>query len=437
MSSLNLSDQAIQEIRSSWTNTLSANAQFSLIKQSENHTYLVTDDDNSNGRSSSSLKFVLRMTPSTHRSKAAIQAEIDYIRIIEQQLLLEKNSGNGVENDSTVVRRRRRREKLCLPIAFSSADEKDGADGEFVASIRDPYRGEEEEENEEKKKSSESEEWYAVLFEHAHGTIATDKWIGLTDDSLIDALGHTLGTFHRAIHRVKSQEEGSNSNTNETNSTAVDQRAIEQWRALKALVPQCDETHSGATNIERIRSRAQVNKHYPSQLLLNVWDQKLEAFLNKLKNDARSQNMFSIIHGDLNVSNYCAELATTTDEKPKLWLFDFDQLHHNYYGFDVAVVLHTVRFFEEDGLGIGPIEGFDANRFRHLFLKAYGDAFPAMVEAGHLQPDILQGFELYRHYYHTAVAVDILFQAENGKKFEESITGFCKIVVDKFQQKYC
>jgi len=134
---------------------------------------------------------------------------------------------------------------------------------------------------------------------------------------------------------------------------------------------------------------------------------------------------FGVIHGDLNVSNFYAKDNI-------LWIFDFDQAHKNWFGFDIGVVLRMSRFFDESGIA----PGFNGDRFRKIFLDAYTDTATGMVKSGHLKEDILAGFELYREFAHTAVAVYILFQAQNGKQFETAIISFCELIQKGFQYKF-
>jgi hypothetical protein len=76
------------------------------------------------------------------------------------------------------------------------------------------------------------------------------------------------------------------------------------------------------------------------------------------------------------------------------------------------------------------------NNFRKLFLESYVEAYPELKEAGHFEPGMLKGFEQYHEFYHISVAVDILFQSENGKVFEKAITTFCEVLVKQFIARY-
>jgi len=372
---MNISTEGIKQICNAWG---LSDCTVKLIKQSENHTYLVQETQEEGDNKSSHKCFILRLTPQDHRSQKAIQAELDYINLIHR---------------SNVPLH------LCVPIPLcgSNANEE-----EFIALVT-PYEAE----------AEKNKEWFAVLFEHAKGSAVLEKWRGLTNDSIIAALGQALARLHQAVS-IK----GGNP---------------EKWTQMEKDIPQCSETHGGGTNIERIKSRAEAG-HEASKILLSIWESKLSPFLTSC--GEKHDSVYGVIHGDLNVSNYFAEESTEADRLPTLWIFDFDQAHHNFFGFDIAVVLQMVRFFEEDGLGLGEIEGFNADRFRDTFLTAYRGVFPAMVEAGHMEPHMLMGFELYREFFHAAVAVDILFQAENGKVFENSITAFCEVVVKRFQSKF-
>ena len=103
----------------------------------------------------------------------------------------------------------------------------------------------------------------------------------------------------------------------------------------------------------------------------------------------------------------------------------------------MGVVLKMVRFFEDDGLGIGPIEGFNGDRFRELFLSAYKLANPSMEQF--MDTKSLLMFETYHEFYHTAIAADILYIHERdpeAKKFEAAIISFCQLAVDRVSKKF-
>jgi len=143
-----------------------------------------------------------------------------------------------------------------------------------------------------------------------------------------------------------------------------------------------------------------------------------------------------VIHGDLNVSNFFSEETSTVD-LPTLWVFDFDQMHRNWFGFDIGIVfgqIQMLHFFQEISFyGKSTLEGFDADRFRKIFLESYREV---SGDVPYLEPRQLEGFELYREFHHTALAVDVLFQVENGKQFEAAITGICELMVKGFRSKY-
>jgi Ser/Thr protein kinase RdoA (MazF antagonist) len=361
---------------------------FKLLKHSENHTYLVTAQKDESG--TQQQRYIVRLTPQDHRSRKAIQAELDFILLLHR-------SGAAVN--------------VCTPIPLATEV------GQFIGETT-PYQ--------------DHKKFFTVLFKHAHGRGVTDQWLGLRDYGIIAAWGQTLGEMHRA-----ASVKGGNA---------------ESWEQMAKDIPDCNQTHGGATDIKTIQSRAEAG-HETSQFLLRVWKERIAPFLASCAEPHDS--VYGVIHGDLNISNFFAEelsepepeeKGTTKREReltgigsqgqllPRIWLFDFDQVHHNWFGFELGVVLQMVQLFvDKNGWGGKPIEGFDPDRFREVFLAAYRAAFPAMVEAGHLEPRMLKGVELYREFYQASVAVDILFQAEAGKRFDTFITSFCQLLVDRFK----
>ena len=362
-----LSQNSINTINKLWG---FENSTQTVIKQSENHTYLVKDN--------SEQSYILRLTPKHHRSVKSIWAELEYLNLIHDQAKLHSQDDKYALN-------------VCPPIA-----KKVNENGEFllIAELEEPYETDKE------------KVWYGVLFEYAQGNSVVDKWIGLTDDSMIVAIGDAMGRLHKII----SEKAGN----------------PERWDEMAKYIPEISGTHNGACDLNRIRERAQKD-HEISKTLIQIYDAELAEFLKSHPIDSEN---YGIVHGDINVSNYFAKVQP---EGTKLWIFDFDQVHNNYFGHELGVVLHTVTFFENDGLGIGKIEGFDGDRFRELFLNAYKNAYPPMAK--YLDVESLKKFELLRAFYHTSIAADILYlKTENpeSKNFEEAIIGFCQIVVDKF-----
>nr|CAG4713834.1 unnamed protein product [Naegleria fowleri] len=431
-----LSSEAQHQIFSEWN--LPSSCSVNVIKQSENHTYLiqvlpcVTQENNNtiNSESTSLQKiYILRLTPKHHRSMQAIQAELDFIqRIHDASQVLWETSLDHHSLPSLHV---------CPPIqrckqALSSDKNDDMYSSPLIATLHSPYQnnttdhGDNKEQANENSssKSDDSSIYYAVLFEYARGSSVLEKWIGLTNESFIDALGRAIGEMHRIV-------------------ASYDQQSSKEWKLMAENIPLWYDTHNGACKIERIRERANQYGHEPSRILLNLWE-NLKDFLAQLK---PSHDTFGVIHGDINVSNYFAE-KTSEQEHAQVWIFDFDQVQRNYFGCDLAVVLQMVRFFEDDGLGIGKIEGFDADRFRGVFLQAYKETCPrGMIEEGHLDPNHLKYFEMFREFYHTSVAVDILFRHEHPQDdhttsgqplvhFEESIISFCKLAVNRLKNKF-
>jgi Ser/Thr protein kinase RdoA (MazF antagonist) len=325
---------------------------FTGIKFSENHTYSVQTE--------SEKKYILRLSPDTHRSEKAIQAELDYVLLISRALT------------NPIVH-------LCTPISYGEE--------QHIAKVT-PY--------------DDNKIYFAVLFEYAKGSSCTDGWVGLKDDKLITSLGVSLATIH-----------------NITANKAVNP---EKWDKMRRLIPDSTETHEGSSNIEKIKKRAEAG-HKTSQMLAHLYEQIVEPFLKSLGEPTDAT--YGVVHGDLNVSNYFAD-------GNELYIFDFDQVQMNWFGADVGVILQMSRVFDD----MKWCPDFDGDRFRKLFLDAYKSVATGLVEAGHLEPEKLQGWEAFREFYHCSVAVDILFQAENGKEFETAITSFCEVVVKRFQEKY-
>ncbi|KAG2393403.1 hypothetical protein C9374_006934 [Naegleria lovaniensis] len=458
--SLVLSSQGRQQILTAWN--LPSSTSINVIKQSENHTYLVqvfplvttttTNESSSNDdhattiRTESSvvpkkkelnllphheheeqqppLLYILRLTPKHHRSQEAIQAELDFIHRIHHVL----------EHDDTPPRPSSSLH-VCPPIPLKKSLEsscfhetysrQQNNTLPFIATLVSPYHDCPNIDH--MNETNAQEYYYAVLFEYAQGSSVLEKWIGLTNESFIDALGRAIGEMHDISQKMNNRSETS-------------------WQVTAENIPQWYDTHGGACNIEKIRERANQYAHEPSLLLLSLWENHgLKEFISGLK---KTRENFGVIHGDINVSNYFAAEKTSEQAHAQVWIFDFDQVQHNFFGCDLAVVLQMIRFFEDDGLGIGKIEGFDADRFRTVFLQAYKETCPhGMIEEGHLDTHHLKHFEMFREFYHTSVAVDILFRHEHASQgddstgqpmvqFEESIISFCKLAVNRLQNKF-
>ncbi|KAL9649503.1 hypothetical protein ABK040_000742 [Willaertia magna] len=388
---MNLSESALNEVGKLWgfNNLIKS----TVIKQSENHTFLIEEEISEGDKKN---QFILRLTPNDHRELPLIQSEMNYITLIHQYIT---NNNNSLPNNTL---------RVCPPIPLIHQKESEEQElKECIGIIQQPYETNFHETNTTK-------HWYAVLFPFAKGSGVLDKWSGLTDERIIKALGHALGQLHSAVSQRCGLTE-------------------EKWKLLvENNVPLGEETHSGATKIERIEKRANEG-HEPSQLLLNIWNSKLKEFFEtKCKSNRFT---YGVNHGDLNIF---AEFLNNEEEQllPNINVFDFDQIQHNYFGNDIGVILHGAAFFEDDGLGIGKIEGFNADQYRNVFLDAYRESNPELVKEGHLDKEMLEGFSLYREFYHAGVAVDILFQSENGKKFEAAIVGFCEIVVKRLRNKF-
>ncbi|KAL9645296.1 hypothetical protein ABK040_002496 [Willaertia magna] len=404
---MNLSENTLNQIKELWgfSNPLTCK----LIKQSENHTFLIEEEENNNENN----KFILRLTPNDHRELSALQSEINYITLIHQFITKNYSNNNGNSNNINTLH-------ICTPIPLKSAvnhmnqEINQKEEEEYIAIINQPYGETTTLNNNENVKF-----YYAVLFNHAKGSGVLDKWCGLTNSKIIKALGHALGQLHVAISQRCNLSE-------------------EEWKLRVANhVPLCEETHGGATKIERIEKRANEG-HEPSQFLLQIWNSKLKTFLEQTCGDKSNRMTFGVNHGDLNISNFFAEFLNNNENSnlPNIYVFDFDQIQHNFFGFDIGVILQSVKFFEDDGLGIGKIEGFNPEQYRKDFLDAYKESNPNLVKEGHLSEEMLEGFILYREFYHAGVAVDILFQSQNGKEFEAAIIGFCEIVVKRLRNKF-
>ncbi len=386
-------------------------ATFHLIKHSENHTYLVKEEEEEEekeGRTpeaaDSSIKkcseeergssrYIIRLTPQDHRSRQAIQAELNYILLLHSSL---PQTTNGV--------------RLCRPIPLAASTtphhhNHHNNNHSYIGTVA-PYAAD-----------PEKKEWFVVLFEHAQGRGVIEEWIGLKDEGIIAAWGRSLGQMHHAIASQSSS------------SSHGDGR----WDQMAMGIPQWNQTHGGAAHIETIQARAQAG-HNTSQLLSTIWHEKLAPFLASC--GAPHASVYGVIHGDLNPSNFWSEKVTShhhhQQQQEKLWVFDFDQVHHNWFGFELGMILQMVRFFEE----MKWADGFDGDKFTEIFLAAYREAYPPMAEAGHMEPEKLEGWQLYREFFQAAVAVDILFQVqEKGKQFEDSIVSFCRILAERFTKR--
>ena len=200
---------------------------------------------------------------------------------------------------------------------------------------------------------------------------------------------------------------------------------------MESRMPTCGQTHSGATEFQTLQSRAAEGDEW-SQLLLKVWEEKVSPFLASL--GEKESSLYGVIHGDLNPGNFFFQ-----EEGDEVWIFDFDQAHHNWFGFDLGVVLQMVQFFVDTGIG-GPLEEFDGEQFKKIFLEAYREAYPPMDQKGHLTPTHLKGFYAYREFYVSAVMNDIVWQAnkqegEGGKRFGEAMVNMCKMQLERFKTK--
>jgi Ser/Thr protein kinase RdoA (MazF antagonist) len=356
---LNITDDARKMIEDLWG---LPSITLAVIKQSENHTYLVETTEE---------RYMLRLTPQDHRTQKAIHAELDYILLIAL-------------SDPSI--------HVCRPIPLVSNQE------EHLGLIT-PY-------------SDNNNQWYAVLFEYAKGTSVTNQWCGLTDDRIIAAHGQTMAKMHQVI-----MKKGNNP---------------DKWGTMEKGVPEWDQTHSGCSNIEKtVRPRAESG-HKTSQRLLKLWEEKVYPFLTSCGEP--NDRVFGVIHGDFNITNFFAEDPHSIDDLPTLWVFDFDQMHHNWFGYDIAVVLHQLHYFEENLFGNPPIEGFEMDRFRKIFLDGYREV---SGDVPYLEPRQLEGFELFCEFCHSSLAVDVLFKVESGKQFEASITGICELLVKRFESRYC
>eukprot|EP01102_Stenamoeba_stenopodia_P012389 TRINITY_DN3908_c0_g1_i1.p1 TRINITY_DN3908_c0_g1~~TRINITY_DN3908_c0_g1_i1.p1 ORF type:complete len:415 (-),score=102.01 TRINITY_DN3908_c0_g1_i1:181-1425(-) len=393
-----ITDEAQRAIEKAW-GLKDNGCSFKCIKHSENHTYVVEEGGSDDSSPSQLRRFILRLTPEDHRSRQSIEAELNFV------LLVARSASPHL--------------RLCCPLPIVSTD-----NNNYIATLQ-PYEHDTkgDEDNNDSTKSA-VHHYYGVLFEHAEGTSAVDEWKGMVDEGIIASWGRSLGEFHETITRVKRSDP-------------------ETWREkVEKHTPQWHQTHGGGADIPTIEARAEAG-HETSKMLLRVWRQRVEPFLRSCDDafvgGGNKDAVYGVIHGDLNVSNFfvqeTAASSSTSTALPKLWLFDFDQVHHNWFGFDLGVVLQGVQFFED-------MKWIDASRyrperFRELFLTHYREANPEMVAAGHTEPEMLRGFEVFREFFHTAIAVDVLFKAQSGaKQFEASITGFCELLVKRFDSKF-
>jgi len=326
---------------------------FKLIRQSENDTYEVTTVYPTQD------KFILRLTPSLHRTKEAIQAELDFIESL---------------GHSTIF-------KVCRPVSSS---------GLFIQEVQ-PY--------------DDNKLYFAVLFEHAQGELARTNWNGLLDEQIVRAMGRTMAEMHNITSKKSSAYCGS------------------VWKEIERNIPTGSETHCGATDINKIKKRADQGD-LDSKALVGFYFSQVHPFLERCGEP--TTNTYGIIHGDINVSNFFALRDT-------LYVFDFDEVQMNWFGSDIAVVLRASRYFDETGL----VEGFNGDRFRKTFLDAYKESSEVMLNTGHLEDDMLNGFYLYREFYYASLAVDILHQARNNvKHFEPFIKSYCEEKVKRFHCKF-
>jgi len=344
---------------------------FHLIKHSENHTYLIKEGESENAK-----RHILRLTPHDHRSQAAVEAELEFTLLVDAAI--------QPKTHSTV--------RICRPIPLVAP-----SSNRYLA-ITKAYAD-----------KGDERDWYTVLFEHAEGRGCVDKWLGLHNEGIVEAWGRSLGQMHQAI-AIKGGDAG-------------------RWDAMSKQLPTWDETHLGAATIEKIRTRAKEGVD-TAQMLEKAWEEKLNPFLTSL--GEQKPTLYGVVHGDLNVSNFWAETLNEGDHQERIWVFDFDQTQRNWFGFELGLVLNMVAFFNDIKWG----DGFDGEKFKEVFLKAYAQSYPPMVEAGHLEPHMLKGWELQREFFEAAVASDVLYQVEkDGRHYEDSITSFCRIIVERFRKK--
>ncbi len=230
--------------------------------------------------------------------------------------------------------------------------------------------------------------WYAALFEFAQGGSVMDKFVGLFDDNIVASVGKTVAELHNVASR-----RGNNP---------------EKWNQMQKNVPLGTQTHENCSDMNVIRKRAKEGHEY-SKMLERIYDAKVGPFLDSLGKPTDAT--YGVIHGDLTLENYFAH-------GDQIYLFDFDQMHVNWYGADIGCVLTWARFFDE----MGYVQGFDFERYKNVFLDAYKKVNTGMNEAGHLEQNKLEGFELYREWYNSTICVGAMIQHEKGERhFEQAI----------------
>ena len=181
---MSLNQCGIEELYQCWSFTTGAT--FEKIKLSENHTFLVTLDDQ---------KWILRLTPKTHRNDKEIESELNFILSLAEAKDL----------------------FICTPIKLDN--------GTYIGSVS-PYKPE--------------ESWWASLFVHAKG-VSCANFNSLTDPCLIEEWGRTLGRVHNKIATLGWQ---------------IDENTSEQWKTALRSIPHYYETHGGAITEKRIEELA-------------------------------------------------------------------------------------------------------------------------------------------------------------------------------------
>ena len=140
-------------------------------------------------------KWILRLTPKTHRNDKEIESELSFtLSLAEAEDLF-----------------------ICAPIKLDN--------GTYLGSFS-PYKAE--------------ESWWAALYVHAKG-VSCAGFNALTDPYLIEEWGRTLGRVHKKTATLGWQ---------------ADENTPELWKTALRSIPHYYETHAGAISEKRIEELA-------------------------------------------------------------------------------------------------------------------------------------------------------------------------------------
>jgi len=244
--------------------------------------------------------------------------------------------------------------------------------------------------------------WWAAVFNFAKGS--SDGFDVLANYEAVEEWGRCTGR----MHKISSKYGCDSANTDS-----------EEWKQILSAVPNWDQTHFGALSPSRIEELGKLSDKGAE--VAADW----KGLLERLNSIPKTSNSFGVVHGDLNLSNFFVEKG----EQLRLWLFDFDQIQTNYFGCDIAVAITGARFLYKFGWAGKPLN-FDISKYEESFLRGYESEYQKVDR------DELDIFVDWRELYNTSISLDILDKIANNKEeFDESISSFVKLLVDRYPSR--